>query len=98
MLSGAMQTDQWLPVGVIILSTVLNAAYFLPIVVRAFFPEARPRVHAVGAAAVRHAHEATHGEAPWPMVLALVVTALATLVLFFVPDIPLALSKAMLAR
>jgi hypothetical protein len=32
------------------------------------------------------------------MVLALVVTAAATLVLFFVPDIPLALSKAMLAR
>jgi multicomponent Na+:H+ antiporter subunit D len=98
MLSGAMQTDQWLPVAVIILSTVLNAAYFLPIVGRAFFPAAEPRAHAVGASVVPHSHEATHGEAPWPMVLALVVTAAATLVLFLVPDIPLGLSRAMLAR
>jgi multicomponent Na+:H+ antiporter subunit D len=98
MLSGAMQTDQWLPVAVIILSTVLNAAYFLPIVARAFFPEAQPRAHAVGAATARHADGAEHGEAPWSMVLALVVTAAATVVLFFVPNIPLALSKAMLAR
>jgi multicomponent Na+:H+ antiporter subunit D len=98
MLSGAMQTENWGPVGVIVLSTVLNAAYFLPIVVRAFFPAAALRAHAVGAAAVPHTHEAIHGEAPWPMVLALVVTAGATLVLFFVADIPLALSKAILAR
>jgi multicomponent Na+:H+ antiporter subunit D len=98
MLTGAMQTAQWLPVAVIILSTVLNAAYFLPIVVRAFFPEPRPRAHAVGAAAVEHTREATHGEAPWPMVAALVLTAAGTLILFFLPDIPLALSKSMLAR
>jgi multicomponent Na+:H+ antiporter subunit D len=98
MLSGAMQTESWVPVAVIVLSTVLNAAYFLPIVVRAFFPAAAPRAHAVGAAAVPHPREAIHGEAPWPMVLALVVTAGATLVLFFVADIPLALSKAILAR
>jgi multicomponent Na+:H+ antiporter subunit D len=98
MLSGAMQTDQWLPVAVIILSTVLNAGYFLPIVVRAFFPATERGVHAAGAAAVPRVHEPEHGEAPWPMVLALVVTAVATLVLFIVPDIPLALSKAMLAR
>jgi hypothetical protein len=32
------------------------------------------------------------------MVLALVATATATLVLFFAPDIPLGLSKAMLVR
>jgi multicomponent Na+:H+ antiporter subunit D len=98
MLSGAMLTDQWLPVAVIILSTVLNAGYYLPIVVRAFFAEAGPRAHAVGAAPAGHPNEAEHGEAPWPMVLALVVTAAATLILFVVPDIPLALSQAMVAR
>jgi multicomponent Na+:H+ antiporter subunit D len=87
-----------LAVFVIVLSTVLNAAYFMPIVARAFFPAAEPHVHAVGAAAVPQPHEATHGEAPWPMVLALVVTAAATVVLFLVPDIPLGLSRAMLAR
>jgi multicomponent Na+:H+ antiporter subunit D len=98
MLSGAMQTDQWMPVGVIILSTVLNAAYFLPIVTRAFFTETAPRAHAAGAAAAHPAGGSEHGEAPWPMVLALLVTAGATVALFFAPDIPLDLSRAMLAR
>jgi multicomponent Na+:H+ antiporter subunit D len=77
---------------------VLNAAYFLPIVVRAFFAEPEPVAHAAGAAAARPSGAAEHGEAPWPMVLALVVTAAATVVLFFAPDIPLGLAKAMLAR
>jgi multicomponent Na+:H+ antiporter subunit D len=98
MLSGALQTGQWLPVAVIILSTILNAGYFLPIVVRAFFAAAEPHAHAVGAAATRRTEGGEHGEAPWPMVLALVATAVATLALFFVPDIPLGLSRAMLVR
>jgi multicomponent Na+:H+ antiporter subunit D len=98
MLSGAMQTDQWLPVAVIVLSTVLNAAYFLPIVVRAFFPAAEPRAHAVGAAAAREAYAIEHGEAPWPMVLALAMTAAATIVLFLAPGAALGLAHAMLAR
>jgi multicomponent Na+:H+ antiporter subunit D len=97
MLSGAMRTGQWLPVAVIVLSTILNAAYFLPIIVRAFFPAAEPRPQAVGAAG-RHTDSPQHGEAPWPMVLALLATALATLVLFCAPGVPLALSSAVLAR
>jgi multicomponent Na+:H+ antiporter subunit D len=36
---------------------------------------------------------ADHGEAPWPMVLALLTTALATVLMFFHPDILLALAK-----
>jgi multicomponent Na+:H+ antiporter subunit D len=85
-------------VAVIILSTILNAGYFLPIVVRAFFAAPEPRAYAVGAAAARNTDGREHGEAPWPMVLALVATAVATLVLFFAPDIPLDLSRAMLVR
>ena len=38
-LTGAMQTANWLAVAVIVVSTLLNAAYFLPIVFRAFFRE-----------------------------------------------------------
>jgi multicomponent Na+:H+ antiporter subunit D len=98
MLSAAMGSDRWLPVAVIVLSTVLNAGYFLPIVARAFFPASPSRAYAVGAAAARHRHEAEHGEAPWPMVLALAVTAAATLILFLAPDIPVGLARAMLAR
>ena len=92
MLSGATQSGQWLPVAVIVASTALNAAYFLPIVFRAFFAEPL-RVHAAGAAA---AHDGGHGEAPWPMVLALTLTAAATVLLFLAPDIALSLARHML--
>lgn len=88
MLSGAMEAGQWLAVGVIILSTVLNAAYFLPIVVSAFFREPDHNPHPD-----RHAH----GEAPWPIVLALAATSVGTIGLFCLPGIPLALSNMMLA-
>ena len=88
MLSGAMEAGQWLAVGVIILSTLLNAAYFLPIVVNAFFrePDHNP-----------HPDSHAHGEAPWPIVLALTATAIGTVGLFCLPGIPLALSNMMLA-
>ena len=82
MLSGAMETGQWLPVAVIITSTLLNAGYFLPILVQAFFREPGKDVRA-------HAK----GEAPFPIVFALTATAAATIALFLFPQIPLALSR-----
>ncbi|MBW7931939.1 MAG: monovalent cation/H+ antiporter subunit D family protein, partial [Gammaproteobacteria bacterium] len=85
MLSGAMAASHWLAVAVIVVSTLLNAGYFLPIVWRAFF---RP----VSAEDERH----PHGEAPLPMVFALSLTAAGTLALFFSPDVPLALAQQML--
>jgi multicomponent Na+:H+ antiporter subunit D len=72
LVSGAMQQAHWCALAVILLSTLLNAAYFLPILWRAFF---RP----LSADALAH----PHGEAPWPMVLALSLTAAGTLALFF---------------
>jgi len=90
MLSGAMQTGQWLPIAIIVASTLLNAAYFLPIVYTAFF-ERETAAHSAGAAG---AHE-DHGEAPLPMVIALTITAAATVGLFLYPDVPLALAKLM---
>lgn len=85
MLSGAMASQHWLAVTVIVLSTLLNAGYFLPIVYRAFFvaPPADPHGH-------------PHGEAPLPMVIALTATAAATVLLFFFPDVPLALARQMI--
>ncbi len=80
-LLGALQTEQLLAAGVIVVSTLLNAAYFLPIVYAAFFKP--PREHP------SHAH----GEAPLPVVIALVATATCTVVLFFWPDVPLALAQ-----
>jgi multicomponent Na+:H+ antiporter subunit D len=87
MLQGGMATGNWVALAVIFTSTCLNAAYFLPIVYRAFFrapPAATP------------GHPA-HGEAPFPIVLALTATALGTLALFFFPEAPLALAEAMIA-
>jgi multicomponent Na+:H+ antiporter subunit D len=89
MFTGAMQTGQWLAVGVIVLSTILNAAYFLPIVVHAFFrePDNNP-----------HPDCCEHGEAPWPIVLALTATAIGTVMLFCFPGVVLTLSNLTLAR
>ena len=84
MLSGAVDSGRWLVVGVIAASTLLNAAYFLPIVYRAFF---------VAPAADGHAH--AHGEAPLPIVIALAITASATVALFFMPGVPLSLARLM---
>ena len=86
MLSGAMAAQHWVAVAVIVGSTLLNAGYFLPIVYRAFF-----------VAPAHDAHDHPHGEAPLPMVIALTVTAAATVLLFFLPEVPLALARQMLA-
>ncbi len=64
----------------IILSTLLNAAYFIPIVFAAWFrPEAEGGKD--------------HGEAPLPAVIALSITAAMTLLLFLFPDIPFTLAR-----
>ncbi len=85
MLSGAMASSQWLAVAVIIASTLLNAAYFLPIVYRAFFVASADDA------------ESAHGEAPLAMVLPLTATAAGTVLLFMMPGIPLALARQLLS-
>lgn len=87
LLSGGMQAGNWLAVGVIVLSTILNAGYYLPIVYRAFF---RP------APDVRAGHK-IH-EAPWPIVVALTATAAGTVLLFLMPGIPYALATLAIGR
>ena len=69
-LAGAFQSDNYVAIFTIIASTVLNAAYFLPIIFAAWFG----RAEATGRA---------HGEAPFPVVMALTLTAIATLGFFF---------------
>ena len=86
MVSGAMLNEQWFAIAVMLLSTLLNASYFLPILHRAFF---RP----LSAEAAAH----PHGEAPLLMVAALTMTAAGTIALFFFPDVPLALARQLVA-
>ena len=81
MLTGAMQTANWLAVGVIVVSTVLNAGYFLPIVFRAFFRAAR-RPHGAqprrGAVADRARTDRDGGRHRAPVLLPEIPLALAT--------------------
>ena len=69
-LAGAFQADNLVAIFTIIASTVLNAAYFLPIIFMVWFAEERPGGK-------------EHGEAPLLVVAALTFTALLTLAFFF---------------
>jgi multicomponent Na+:H+ antiporter subunit D len=77
-LQGVIGAGHWPAAAVLLVSTLLNAAYFLPIVYAAFFrsPTGEP-----------------HGEAPLPMVVALSATAAGAVALFFAPELPLALAR-----
>jgi multicomponent Na+:H+ antiporter subunit D len=70
-LAGAFQADNYVAIFTVIISTALNAAYFLPIIYVAWF---RPE---------NVAPYKDHAEAPWPMVLALSMTAALTVLFFF---------------
>jgi len=87
MLLGALEAEQFFAVLVIVLSTLLNAAYFLPIIYTAFLlPEK----------ASGPANE--HGEAPLPIVLALVTTAAGTILLFLFPGPALELAHLLVSQ
>ena len=87
MLLGAFDVGQWFAIVIIILSTLLNAAYFLPIVHAAFM---KP----LSAEAEAH----PHGEAPVAIVIALTTTAILTLLLFFLPGLALDLAGGLVER
>ncbi len=81
MLSGAVEAGSVVAVSAIIASTLLNAAYLLPIVYHAFFSRDA------------NSAEPAHGEAPLAMRIALVTTAALTIALFFLADAPLSLVR-----
>jgi multicomponent Na+:H+ antiporter subunit D len=84
-LAGAFQSDNYVALATIILSTALNAAYFLPIIYLAWFEKET----------VKPAHD--HGEAPFAAVLALSITAALTL-LFFLFNAPVIELETQLIR
>jgi multicomponent Na+:H+ antiporter subunit D len=77
-LSGAIAAGSAMAAAVLVASTLLNAAYFLPIVYAAYFREPP-------------AGQAAHGEAPPIMVAALLASAAATIAVFLFSDGLLAL-------
>ncbi len=78
---GTLEAGQLTLLGVLLVSTLLNIAYLLPIPFRAFFMP--PRNVPSGDPARDH-HD--HGEAPIAMLLALAITATGCFALFLYPD------------
>ncbi len=76
MVRGAMQADLWWVLVIYLVSSLLNAAYFLPIVYKAFFCTEEEALF-----------ENKVGEAPFCCVLPPVITATVSVVLFFFPGI-----------
>lgn len=72
---GGLDGDYWFVVAALMISSVLNVAYLMPIVVRAFFapPDEGEEITGIK-------------EAPWLCVIPLCFTALACAALIFLPD------------
>ncbi|MBI4979423.1 MAG: monovalent cation/H+ antiporter subunit D family protein [Spirochaetes bacterium] len=85
LLLGTMTAGQPVLLAVLLVSTLLNAAYFIPITIRAFF--GKP-AEANGSAGIR--------EADLRMVIPLCITAVLSLAIGFYPDIVTPLFKAVL--
>ncbi|WP_135078085.1 monovalent cation/H+ antiporter subunit D family protein [Terasakiella sp. SH-1] len=86
---GAMSSENFVALSVVVLSTLLNAGYFLPIIYRAFFksPESKKG---------EGENHDDHGEAPLPIVVAITCTATLTILMFLFPDVALELAQQMI--
>lgn len=72
---GTVQAEEWVLLSVFMISSLLNIAYLLPISIRAFFSKPADGV------------EYTEiKEAPTPILIALSITSVMCIVLFFYPD------------
>lgn len=97
LMQGAWTVQQVFVLVVLVISTLLNAGYFLPIVYRAFFkPPWKPPPdvdephdddHHGGDDHGHHAPLAEHGEAPIACVIAVVGTGLCTFAMFLYPNV-----------
>jgi len=85
MLDAAIGSEQYIILAVIIVSTMLNAGYFLPIIYKAFFGEEKP--------AEGTAISSNYSEAPLLMLVAMCISTLAVLLLFAWPERILALAE-----
>lgn len=80
---GAAEGGHWTALAVLAASTLLNAAYFLPIIYAAYFRAPADAGHA-------------HGEAPWPMVVAMATTTAGVMAFVFASDTLLALARQLI--
>jgi multicomponent Na+:H+ antiporter subunit D len=89
LLVGSLEAGSMFILAVLIVSALLNAAYFVPVVYHAYFGQPpAPSGHDAG-----HAH-AAHGEAPLAMLIPICITAVISVALGFYPDFFMQLAKA----
>lgn len=84
---GALQADEIAMVAVLMISSLLNVAYLLPIPIRAFFGKPADGVEITG-----------WKEAPLPSVIAICLTAAGSVALFFFPEPLYRLAQAILGN
>ncbi len=82
---GTMEAGQWILMAVLMISSLLNIAYLLPIPCRAFLPKHKPVNE-----------NFTMKEAPLPSLIALSITAIACVTLFIYPQPLYELAEAIL--
>jgi len=85
LLLGSMETEQYVIMVILMISSLLNIAYLLPIPLRAFFPGTETAFASSGIK-----------EAPLPSLIALCITTLGCVVLFVYPQPLYDLAKAIL--
>ena len=73
---GTLETEQWILLAVLMISSLLNIAYLLVIPARAYFGQPQPGKD--------HAHH--HGEAPMTCLIAMAISSLMCIYLFFNPE------------
>ena len=100
-LQGAAQAEQWLAVCVVVASTLLNMGYFIPIIYAAFMKaEDRPEDAKDSGHDDHDGHghgiKYDHGEAAWPMAVALAVTSSMTITMFLKPDLAVGLAQQLM--
>jgi len=83
---GSLQAEQWIVVGALLISSLLNILYLLIIPIRGFFAPAAEGVPTEGIQ-----------EAPWAQRIAMGITAAACIVLFFYPDPLFELAKGLVS-
>jgi len=87
LLVGAVESDQLVFLAVLLISSFLNAVYFLPIVFKGFFAPMGPEEE-IG----------TMQEAPLCCLIPLAITAAVSILLFFYPDVFMQLTKQALGQ
>lgn len=86
LLMGSMETEQWIIMSILMLSSLLNIAYLLPIPLRAFFPGKETAFAGVGVK-----------EAPLASLIAICITTVGCLILFVYPQPLYELATAIVA-